>query len=187
MDPTCVFNFFTFFERILYNPNCIIFIFSWCATHTKNRSKLVVVVTAGSQKITLWGPQRTPLGILRVKYRVYLADTGHTLPLPIDQYASQSSYEVHNGCLQIWNAAFNSATLLLLNHGCRKSHITILHFEITSDIIALYRSKFIRIKNQLDATCYFIVLLIGSTCFGHYYAHHQELATIMLVTTTLVG
>jgi len=22
---------------------------------------------------------------------------------------------------------------------------------------------------------YFIVLLLGSTCFGHYYAHHQEL------------
>ena len=38
-----------------------------------------------------------------------------------------------------------------------------------------------RIKNQLDATYYFIVLLIGSTCFGHYYAHHQELATIILV------
>ena len=37
-------------------------------------------------------------------------------------------------------------------------------------------------KNQLDATYYFIVLLIGSTCFGHYYAHHQELATIMLIT-----
>jgi len=32
-------------------------------------------------------------------------------------------------------------------------------------------------KNQLDATYYFIVLLIGSTCFGHYYAHHQKLAT----------
>jgi len=28
-------------------------------------------------------------------------------------------------------------------------------------------------KNQLDATYYFTVLLIGSTCFGHYYAHHQ--------------
>ena len=38
-------------------------------------------------------------------------------------------------------------------------------------------------KNQLDATCYFIVLLIDSTCFAHYYAHHQELATIMLITT----
>jgi len=36
-------------------------------------------------------------------------------------------------------------------------------------------SKYRRIKNQLDATYYFIVLLIGSTCFGHYYAHRQEL------------
>ena len=30
---------------------------------------------------------------------------------------------------------------------------------------------------------YFIVLLIGLTCFGHYYVHHQELATIMLIVT----
>ena len=29
--------------------------------------------------------------------------------------------------------------------------------------------------NQLDVTRYFIVLLIGSTCFRHYYVHHQEL------------
>jgi len=38
-------------------------------------------------------------------------------------------------------------------------------------------------KNQLDATYYFTVLLIGATCFGHYYAHHQELAS---VTTNVV-
>ena len=74
MGPTSVFNFFTFLERILYKSNCIIFIFSWCGTHTKIGSKLVVIVTAGSQKITLWGPQRTPLGILRVKGA--LADMG---------------------------------------------------------------------------------------------------------------
>jgi len=42
-------------------------------------------------------------------------------------------------------------------------------------------------NNQLDAACYFIVLLIGSTCFGHYYAHHQKLATIMLITTLVVS
>ena len=42
-------------------------------------------------------------------------------------------------------------------------------------------------KNQLDVTCYFIVLLIGSTCFGHYYAHHQELATMMLITTLVLS
>ena len=65
--PRVFLIFFTFFERILYKSNCIIFIFSWCRTHTKIRSKFVVIVTAGSQKITLWSPQRTPLGILRVK------------------------------------------------------------------------------------------------------------------------
>ena len=43
-----------------------------------------------------------------------------------------------------------------------------------------------RIKNQLDATYYFIVLLIGSTCFGHCYIHHQELATMMLITRLVV-
>jgi len=39
-----------------------------------------------------------------------------------------------------------------------------------------------RIKDQLDATCYFIVLLIGPICFGHYHAHHQEITTMMLIT-----
>ena len=42
-------------------------------------------------------------------------------------------------------------------------------------------------NNQLDATYYFIILLIGSTCFGHCYAHHQELATIMLIATLVVS
>ena len=65
-DPKCVFNFLGSFERTLCKSNYIIFILSWCGTHTKIRSKLVDIVTAGSQKITLWGPRRTPLGILRV-------------------------------------------------------------------------------------------------------------------------
>jgi len=33
-------------------------------------------------------------------------------------------------------------------------------------------------KNQLDATEWFIELIICSTCFGHFYAHHQDLETI---------
>ena len=35
---------------------------------------------------------------------------------------------------------------------------------------------------QLDATQWFIELTIRSTCFGHYYAHHQELETIQMIT-----
>ena len=37
-------------------------------------------------------------------------------------------------------------------------------------------------KIQLDATYYFVLLMLGSTCFGHHYAHHQELTTVALVT-----
>ena len=36
------------------------------------------------------------------------------------------------------------------------------------------------IKSQLDATEFFIEDLIAcSTCFGHHYAHHQELKSII--------
>jgi hypothetical protein len=38
-------------------------------------------------------------------------------------------------------------------------------------------------ENQLDATQWFIEPVICSTCFGHLYAHHQELETILLVAT----
>jgi hypothetical protein len=66
-DPMWVFNFLRFFEEVLYKSNYIIFILSWCRTRTKIRSTSVVRVTTGSQKITVWGPGGTPLGILRVK------------------------------------------------------------------------------------------------------------------------
>jgi len=39
-----------------------------------------------------------------------------------------------------------------------------------------------REKSQLDATLWFIELIIRSTCFGDYYAHHQELETVQVVT-----
>jgi len=41
----------------------------------------------------------------------------------------------------------------------------------------------VEIKCQLDATDgFFIVDLIAcSTCFGHHYAHHQELKSIILL------
>jgi len=34
-------------------------------------------------------------------------------------------------------------------------------------------------KNQLEVTCYFISLIMRSTCFGHYYIHLQEPATLL--------
>ena len=40
--------------------------------------------------------------------------------------------------------------------------------------------KYVEIKCQLDATEVFIADLIAcSTCFGHHYAHYQELKSII--------
>ena len=44
----------------------------------------------------------------------------------------------------------------------------------------MHRRNSWRTKDQLDVTCYFISLLMCSTCFRHSYTHHQELATILL-------
>ena len=41
-------------------------------------------------------------------------------------------------------------------------------------------------KNQLDATEWFIALIIRSTCFWHFYAHHQELETICVLLPPMV-
>ena len=38
-----------------------------------------------------------------------------------------------------------------------------------------------REENQLDATEFFIAFIICSTCFGHSYAHLQELKTILVL------
>jgi len=41
-------------------------------------------------------------------------------------------------------------------------------------------------KNQLDATEWFIALIICSPCFGHFYVHHQELETICVLIPPMV-
>ena len=43
-----------------------------------------------------------------------------------------------------------------------------------------YLYSYVEIKCQLDATGVFIADLIAcSTCFGHHYAHHHDLKTIV--------
>ena len=43
-----------------------------------------------------------------------------------------------------------------------------------------------REENQLDATEWFIALVICSTCFGHLYAHHQECRTVFVLLSHVV-
>jgi len=47
-------------------------------------------------------------------------------------------------------------------------------------LIANKYSCYVEIKCQLDATEVFIAdFILCSTCFGHHYAHHQELKSII--------
>ena len=43
-----------------------------------------------------------------------------------------------------------------------------------------------REENQLDATEWFIALVICSTCFGQLYVNHQELETILVLLSRMV-
>jgi len=58
-----------------------------------------------------------------------------------------------------------------------QSHMIILYRNM---VVIQHTSKYVEIKCQLDATEVFIADLIAySTCFGHHYAHHQELKSII--------
>ena len=43
-----------------------------------------------------------------------------------------------------------------------------------------------REESQLDATEWFIALIICSTCFGQLYAYHQELENILVLLPHMV-
>ena len=43
-----------------------------------------------------------------------------------------------------------------------------------------------REENEPDATECSIALIICSTCFGHFYAHHQELETVLVLLPHMV-
>ena len=41
-------------------------------------------------------------------------------------------------------------------------------------------------REDKDATEWFIELIICTTCFGHFYAHHQELEIICVLLPPMV-
>jgi len=59
----------------------------------------------------------------------------------------------------------------------------LLLFEIFP---AILENPVRREENQLDSTERFIALMICSTCFGHLYAHHQDLETILVLLPHMV-
>ena len=52
--------------------------------------------------------------------------------------------------------------------------------------LSVHLCIYVEKKPQLDATEWFIALLICSTRFGHFYARHQELETICVLLQPMV-
>ena len=52
--------------------------------------------------------------------------------------------------------------------------------------LSVHRCICVEKKNQLDATEWFIALIIHSACFGHFYIHHQEFETICVLLLPMV-
>ena len=61
-----------------------------------------------------------------------------------------------------------------------------LHWQAKQCIFSKLRKHECREENQLDATERSIAHIICSTCFGHLYAHHQELETILVLLPCIV-
>ena len=55
-------------------------------------------------------------------------------------------------------------------------------------LVFVIRKIFLYPEEWTPTRCHLLFYcIIGSTCFGHYYAYHQELATIMLITMLVVS
>ena len=66
-----------------------------------------------------------------------------------------------------------------------------MHFarlQVLTTVLIKFTALCVEKKNQLDATEWFIALtrIICSTCFGHFYAHNQELEAICVLLPPMV-
>jgi len=81
-------------------------------------------------------------------------------------------------CLVGWSASFVHIYIFIffrIPSGCIATTCTHLATGLLSSRTTSLRNigNQLKNKNQLDATYYFIVLLMGSTCFWHYYARNM--------------
>jgi len=78
---------------------------------------------------------------------------------------------------RIWNLLVKTVFKIVIFIGLLKQDkptATMLHNNNN------FTKTYVEIKCQLDTTEVFIADLIAcSTCFGHHYAHHQELKSII--------
>jgi hypothetical protein len=76
---------------------------------------------------------------------------------------------------------FSLRIFLTCAAGCIQ--LTLTDFDVC---LSVHRCICVEKKTQLDATEWFIALIICPTCFGHFYAHHQEFDTVLVLLPHMV-
>ena len=107
------------------------------------------------------------------------ACNGTALPLP---YRDDSPDDEQQACSKHVEAYYrsklieNSASCWFILYGYITMHgQQNIKFRLLDVCLSVHRCICMEKKTQLDVTECFIALMIRSTCFGHFYAHHQEL------------
>ena len=90
----------------------------------------------------------------------------------------KASHSVRRQCLQSPPWEFTALSYSDLEYDCLSQGTQLRKLRKNIHVL--------KNKNQQDATSCFIILTICSTYFGHFYAHHPELTTIVLITTWAV-
>ena len=87
------------------------------------------------------------------------------------------SYKLNSELAQCFHLFKSHALLFSFGFQCKRHFLREL---LPEDLDRRKVYRYLEIKCQLDAKEVFIVDLIAcSTCFGHHYAHHQELKSII--------
>ena len=68
----------------------------------------------------------------------------------------------------------------------QKLNLVLIRFQKNAMCLSVHRCIRVEKKNQLDATEWFIALIICSTCLNSFYGHHQELETICVLLPPMV-
>jgi len=85
---------------------------------------------------------------------------------------------MYNGGVTVKETSEDSRQVRKLSH----EKLSYRRLAVRSETVAYVRRE----ENHLDATERFIALIIWSTCFGHLYAHHYELETVLVLLPRMV-
>ena len=110
----------------------------------------------------------------------YSGSSGPPISMASRNVGNYSSKDTASHIPDGFNRHLSSASQKPISNHMDPYRTLTFHLNVQRVLVCLEK------KNQLDAIEWFIALIICSTCFGHLYAHHQELKSICVLLPPVV-